>query len=277
MDVIDLALIVWRSKRLVAICMLVICGLFAVYAFTATHWYRAEVVLVQVEQDNSQDLLGRFGDLANLAGISTQGASKSQARVAVLKSRDLAREFIEQERVEPLLLEAARGGVVSKALAGLTNGRPDSRDALRFFDRQVRQVEDDKKEGVLRLAIIWTDPEVAAQWANAFAMQADAKLREAAQNEAERNVEYLKGELVKTNIPAMQQSLSRLLETEMGKVLLTRGGADYAFKIIDKATAPKEKFRPQRMLLMIVGAVLGLILGIAWSIIRDMVARTHAR
>jgi uncharacterized protein involved in exopolysaccharide biosynthesis len=267
-DVGELALVVWRSKRLVLSCMIVIGGLFAIYAFTATTWYRAEVVLVQVEQGASQNPLERFSDLASLAGISTGGTSAMQVRVAVLKSRDLASEFIEKEGLEPQLIEAARGGFISRALASHKNARPDSRDALAFFDKQVRVVDDDKKAGVVRLAIIWKDPELAARWANAFALHADAKLREAANQEAETNVEYLKGELVKTNIPAMQQSLSRLLESEMGKVLLTRGGVDYAFKVIDRAIVPKEKYRPQRLLLLVVGSVGGLILGIAIAMVR---------
>lgn len=274
-DLIDLALVVWRSRRLVVSWMVGIGALFTLYAFTATTWYRAEVVMVQVDQDTSQNLLGRFGDLASLAGLSTQGSSRTQARVAVLKSRDLAREFVEQEGLEPQLIAATQGGIISKVLGRVVHERPDSRDALKYFDRQVREVEDDKKAGVLRLTIIWKDPETASRWANAFALHADTKLREAAQLEAERNVDYLKGELVKTNVPAMQQSLSRLLESEMGKVLLTRGGVDYAFKVIDKATPPKEKYRPQRTLLLVVGIAIGLVIGIAISLIRYVAGRAN--
>jgi uncharacterized protein involved in exopolysaccharide biosynthesis len=272
-DVIDLALIAWRSWRLVIACMLVIGAGFAIYAFSASIWYRAEVVLVQVEEDVSSNLLGQFGDLASLAGISTEGSSKRQARVAILSSRDVAREFIEREALEPQLLEAVRGGVLSRAIGSLTGQVLDSRDALRFFDLRVRAVEEDKKAGVVRVAMVWKDPELAARWANAFALYADNRLRGAAQRDAVRNVEYLKSELAKTNVPAMQQSLSRLLETEMGKVLLTRGGTEYAFKVVDTATVPKEKFRPKRMLLVAVGCVFGLILGVASSIVRHVAAR----
>ena len=272
-DVIELALIVWRSKRLVASFMLVIGGLFTLYAFTAKPWYRAEVVLVQVAQDSSQNPLERLGSLASLAGISVGETATMQTRLAVLRSRDLARDFIAQEGLEPHLAEAVRGGFISKTLARLTDAKLDPRDELKFFDQEVRLVDEDKKAGIVRLAIVWRDPELAAQWANAFAARADAKLREAAQRDAERNVDYLKGELAKTNVPAMQQSLSRLLETEMGKVLLTRGGSDYAFKVIDRAMVPKEKDSPKRMLLVAVGIIIGLILGASVAIIRHLASR----
>lgn len=276
-DVVDLALIVWRSKRFVVLCMMAVGGLFAIYAFTATPLYRAEVVLVQAEPDSSEGLLGKVGDLASLAGISTPGQSKAQERVAVLRSRDLAREFIEKEGLEPQLSSVSRGGIIARTLAHVTEGKPDPRDELRFFDRQVRQVDDDKKNGIIRLGIIWKNSEVAANWANAFALLADTKLREAAHREAQQNVEYLEGELVKTNIPAMQESLSKLLESEMRNVLLTRGGVEYAFKVIDRATAPKEKYSPQRLLLVAVGLVVGLIVGIASVIMRNLVAKVRLR
>jgi uncharacterized protein involved in exopolysaccharide biosynthesis len=274
-DLLDFSVVVWRSRGLVLGCMLVVGGLFAAYALIATPWYRAEVVLVPVEEDASQGLLGRFGDLASLAGISAGESSRMQANVAVIRSRDLAREFIEQKSMEPELIEAAKGGFVSRALASLTRGKPSSRDALEFFARKVRVVEEDRKAGVLRLAMMWTERERAAQWANAYAAYADHRLRNAAQLEAEQNVEYLKGELAKTNVPALQQSLSRLLEAEMGKLLLTRGGADYAFKVVDRAIAPKEKTSPKRVLLVLVGSVIGLMLGMTVAFIRYLSGRVR--
>jgi hypothetical protein len=52
---------------------------------------------------------------------------------------------------------------------------------------------------MVTLAIEWTQPEVAAEWANALVQRLNRRLRERALREAETNVAYLQAEMARTN------------------------------------------------------------------------------
>jgi LPS O-antigen subunit length determinant protein (WzzB/FepE family) len=63
--------------------------------------------------------------------------------------------------------------------------------------------------------------------------------------------------MVQTSIVTLQQAIARLLESELQKVMLARGNEEFAFRIIDSAFPPKERVRPQRALLAVLGTLMG--------------------
>jgi uncharacterized protein involved in exopolysaccharide biosynthesis len=89
-------------------------------------------------------------------------------------------------------------------------------------------------------------------------------LREQALQDAEANVEYLRQELAETNVVALQQAMSGLLESELQKLMLARGNEEFAFRIIDDAEPPKESVRPRKALVVILVTMLGGLSGLAW-------------
>jgi uncharacterized protein involved in exopolysaccharide biosynthesis len=88
------------------------------------------------------------------------------------------------------------------------------------------------------------------------------RLRERALLEAETNVAYLQGELGATSVVTLQQSIGRLLESELQKLMLARGSEEFAFKVVDPAQVPLEHARPRRTLIAIIGTMLGVIFSI---------------
>jgi uncharacterized protein involved in exopolysaccharide biosynthesis len=82
-------------------------------------------------------------------------------------------------------------------------------------------------------------------------------MRVSALKEATRNIEYLEKSLASTTLVSMQQSIGRLLEAELQKSMLARGNEDFAFKVVDRAEAPKRRSRPNRLLLVELAFVFG--------------------
>ena len=114
----------------------------------------------------------------------------------------------------------------------------------------------------MTLAVEWTDPDVAAEWASVLVRRLNDRLRERALLEAETNVSYLQSEMGSTNLVTLQESIGRLLETELQKLMLAKGNEEFAFKILDPAVSPKQRVRPKRALTVIVGTLLGGLLGV---------------
>lgn len=237
------------------------------YALLAQEWYRADVVMAPADAKQSMSgALAQFGGLASLAGISLPGAGE-QAPVAVLKSKEFARAFITDLNLMPVFLEGAK-----------ESGKPlDIRDAVRVFDTSVRTITEDKKTGLVTLSIRWKDPDTAAEWANVLVQRLNDRLRQQALTESERNVAYLQKEMAATSVVSLQQSMGRVLEGEMQKLMLARGNEEFAFKVIDRATPPKLRESPKRSLIAIVSMLAGGFLGVLFVFLRKAIQNRPMR
>jgi uncharacterized protein involved in exopolysaccharide biosynthesis len=250
---------IWSGRWLI----IAITSLFAVggvtYALVAQEWWRAEVVLAPADKKGGMSgALSQLSGLASLAGVSVGGGDSNEP-LAVLKSKDFARQFITEMNLMPVLLKDQK----------TEDGKaPDIRDALRIFEA-VRSVSDDKKTGLVTLSVRWKDADTAALWANELARRVNARLRAEALAEAERNVTYLQKEMAATSVVSLQQSMGRVLEGEMQKLMLARGNEEFAFKVIDKATPPKLRDAPKRALIAIVATLAGGFLGILAVFLRQ--------
>jgi uncharacterized protein involved in exopolysaccharide biosynthesis len=237
------------------------------YAFLAKEWYRAEVLLTPAESKSAQGLAGQLGSiaglsgLASLAGISIGGGSTSEP-LAVLRSREFGSAFIQDLNLLPVFFSKDFDARTGQWTISNPHKWPDVRDGYRFFNESVRDVFDDKKTGLVTLTIEWTDPEVAAQWANLLVERLNDRMRLRALAEAEVNVNYLRQELAATNLVTLQQSIGRLLDNELQKVMLARGTKEFSFRVVDKATPPKWRSWPKRVLTVALATLGGAILSI---------------
>ncbi|MBM4231489.1 MAG: hypothetical protein FJ184_12200 [Gammaproteobacteria bacterium] len=257
---------IWSGRWLI----IAITGVFTLggvtYALLAQEWYKADVVLAPADKKGGGGALAQFGGLASLAGISLPGAGEGEP-VAVLKSKDFARSFITDLNLMPVLLEGADFG----------DKKPDIRDAVKVFDTDVRTVSEDKKSGLVTLSVRWKDPDTAAEWANVLVKRLNDRLRTQAQEESERNVAYLQREIAATSVVSLQQSMGRVLEGEMQKLMLARGNEEFAFKVIDRATPPKQRETPKRTLIPLVSMLAGGFLGILAVFLRKAIMNRPRR
>ena len=162
MDLFRLWDTLWRSRWLIASVTAAFAVGSAVYASFLPPMYSASVVLAPVRDESLGGLAGQLGGLASLAGITRVGRDNTDA-VAVLRSRDFVRAFIEEQMLLPVLFpdlwDAAAG-------RWKVEEPPDFPQAAGFFVAEVRSVEEDARTGIVTLSVEWGDPELAASWAN---------------------------------------------------------------------------------------------------------------
>lgn len=267
MDLFRLWNTLWRSRWLIASITAAFALGAVVYALLLPPWYSANVLLAPVKEEASVSLAGQLGGLASLAGIGAGGTGSVEA-VAVLKSRDFARAFIEDQTLLPVLFADDWDATAGRWKLAAP---PDLRQAVRFFDQNVRKVAEDRKTGLVTLSIEWKDPDLAAAWADLLAVRLNDHMRQRALAEAEANVKYLRHELESTTVVMLQQSISRLLENEMQKLMLARGNVEFAFRIIDRAEVPRLKSKPRRTSIVVLAVLLGGMLSVFVVFIRDAV------
>jgi uncharacterized protein involved in exopolysaccharide biosynthesis len=264
-DLRELLRAVWQGRWLVIGTAVLAGALGTAYSFLATPWYRAEVLMLQSRNGALDGRLSQFGGLASLAGINLGGSNDSEP-MALLRSRGFAQDFIEERDLATILLgpkwDATRG-----TWKGDESDWPDIRDAVEFFDRKVRRVTEDRKTGVVTLAIEWRDPVLAADWANAMAARLNDRMRTRAIEESTQNVRFLKEEIAENQFVTLQQSIGKLLEAELQKLMLARNNRQYAYRIVDSAEPPKKPIRPNKVAVVAVSVLLGLLFGVLGAVI----------
>lgn len=273
-DAIDLAHlwnVAWQSKRLIMVVSAVFAAASIAYALTLTHWYRSEVLLAPADkQTMNSGIAGALGSLAGLAGISGVGRGSVEA-LAILRSRDFTRTFIEEQKMLPVLFAEKWDTEKQRWREEDSEEWPDSRDGVRYFDSDLRRISEDRKTGMVTVAVEWTDPELAARWVELLVRRLNDYMRSRALKEAQANVEYLQAQLAATSGVAMQQAVGSLLEREHQKLMLARGNEEFAFRVIDSAEVPETPVRPNRRLMVMVATIFGGIISVFFVLARHFV------
>ena len=284
-DAIDLSemfSLLWKQKVTIVAVSLVFGIIAGVAAFLMTPKYEVNILLKPVdrgEQLANSSLSRRFGGLASLAGINLAGpADDATIAIATLKSRHLITTFIKEENLLPLLFDAKwdaeKGAWISDEGIWSLGGKPPTLwDGHEFFKTDVMRVNEDPETGLVSLLITWTEPDVSVAWANALVRRANAYLQEKAKREAESNLAFLRQQLEITKVGEIRTALSDMITSEMERAMMANVSVEYAFRIIDPAAPPDldDFTSPKRLLMVVLGIVLGGLLGIFGVIIRNII------
>lgn len=265
----ELLSLVWQEKWLVVLIATLGMAASVAYALLATEWWKADTLLAPADQKGQglSGSLGALGGLAGIAGINLESGDTAEP-IATLQSQEFIGAFI-MDRDLLRVLFADEWDAANKRWKGLNPKKwPDVRDGIRKFQRDILTVSEDTKTHLVAVEVEWTDPVVAASWANQLVERLNARMRDRALVEAERNVTYLRSELGHSDVVALQESLSHLLEREMQKMMLARGNPEYSFRVIDRATPPKWRARPKRIAVVLIGTAASGLLAVFIAVVR---------
>ncbi len=268
-----------RSRLILFFSILTITtGAATFYAVTAPAVYRAETQLAPAGSDDSAgvaSLVSQFGNLSSLMGLSTVGkGGEVEQHLAVLKSRKFIGEYIKENGLMPILFSEEWNESGGRWKSDIKV--PTAWKASETFRKNVLVVAADKKTGLLTIAIDWTDPALAADWANSLIKRLNEYLRADAIAEAERSIDYLRSELPKTSVVEMQQAIYRLIEAQTKIIMLANAREQFAFKVLDPANVPEKKIKPRRKLIVITGFVFGMLVAFLTVQLAELMFRTKS-
>jgi uncharacterized protein involved in exopolysaccharide biosynthesis len=269
-DLIELLRNLWDARYTIIGFTVVFACLGVAYALMATPWYKAEITLAPKQRDMPGGISAQLGGLASLAGIGATGGDRSVEAIATLGSRELAQAFIEEHDLVPRIFHTRWDAAAGRWKGDDPDKWPDVRDAILFYQKNMLAVTQDRKTQLITLSLTWTDPDEAAAWANELVARVNNQMRTRAAREAEANLKYLNKELAGTNVVDLQQSISRLIETEMQKLMIARNSEDYAVRTIDAAQVPKRADRPKKPLVVVLATMAGGLLSLVWLGLRHV-------
>jgi uncharacterized protein involved in exopolysaccharide biosynthesis len=265
----DLWAVMWRGKWLISAVGLGAAMLALVAALLMTSTYRSSVLVLPVTDTPSGGnlaSLAQFAGVAALAGVDLARNNRMAESVATLKSRAFTERFIQERNLMPILFadswDENSGGWRDGA-----DEAPTMWQAYRLFD-SLRTIDEDVKTGLVTMDVNWTDPKLAAEWANGLIKDVNELLRTRAIRESQQNLDFLRAELQKNSQVQLQTTIYRLIEAEMQNAMLANVKQEYAFKVIDPATVAERRHWPNRLLLTLLGLGAGLMIGTLAAVVR---------
>lgn len=262
---VDLARFVRRQTRMLAVGALLGALVAAVFAFLTAPVYRATVVLTPVDNAESRGalsrLMGQFGGLASLAGVSLSGSQGKDEAIAILKSEAFAAGIIDEAHLIPIFFPKHWDAKSGKYQIADPDDVPTMADALEVFDKRMRSVIEDRDRNLLSVRIEWRDRELVARLANLIAKRINEQVRARRIAELDKNIQYLRQTLAQTDSVELRQAAYSLVEAQLNERMMANGREEFAFRVVDDARVPDADryIWPRRGLLIAIGAMAGLL------------------
>jgi uncharacterized protein involved in exopolysaccharide biosynthesis len=142
-------------------------------------------------------------------------------------------------------------------------------DGYRVFDKQVRNIVENRKTNVITVYITWQDPKLAKQWADGLVDAANELIRQQEIERSTNNLAYLQAASERTSIIEVKNSIYKLMETEIKKQMIAMGNKHYAFRVVDPAVVPQYKAFPKHTYFAVFGGAIGALIWLLLVAFRD--------
>ena len=229
-----------------------------IYALTSTPIYLAQATLMPAGQESASEGLSAagLGGLASIAGLNVAPSDSLRVEaLATLKSRAFLVGFANEQSLDRVLFAE----LWDDTRLRWDQSAPTSNDVYARFLDDVLSISEDPSTGIVTLGVKWTDPDTSAQWANALVEAINEVMRARAAKMSQESLEYLTRELSSSSNTALRQSIGALIEKQVNRAMLARVRTEYAYRVIDPATAPDydDPIHPKPLFLVAGGLALG--------------------
>ena len=205
--------------------------------------YRAYVTLAPSPPLVDPSPMSVTGGLMGLPDIRNIGVFQAQtsarSALALLRSKAMSRRFIEAEGLLPILFSDQWDADNQTWRESEADRQPTLGDALRLFEREVRFVSRNDATGFIRINVEWSDPELAANWANRLVEMTDGLIRERDIEEARQSIRFLEERARDAQLESVKQLMYKLIESHAKTIMVASIKDDYVFKVIDPAVTPQ--------------------------------------
>ncbi len=289
-DLRELFARLWAQKWLILTSGFLATVIAIVIALWLPNVYRAEALLAPAAENSGgglSALASQFGGLASLAGINLPKGDINKTTVAIelMKSRKFLTDFIRHHHLEVPIM-AAKGWdrttdqlVIDPDIYDASTKRwvrevnppfrpePSDWELYEAF-RELLTVSEDKKTGLIKVAVEFYSPKMAKQWVDWLVAEINTYMKQRDVADAEKKIKFLEVQIAKTSIAEMQKIFYNLIEQQTKVMMLANVQDEYVFKTLDPAVEPLEKAKPKRALIVILAALLGGMIGIVLALLR---------
>ncbi|AOE50169.1 Wzz/FepE/Etk N-terminal domain-containing protein [Kangiella sediminilitoris] len=289
LDIRELFSIIWKGKWIIIAVTFVFAVASVGIALYLPNEYKATAVVQPNESAGGgklSQLAGQFGGLASLAGISLGTGESSDAVIAmeVMKSWGFTESFINNHNLDVPLFAAEEWSqlknklVIDEDLYDIQQQKwvreapqgktvePTSWELYEKFKERIA-VTQDKETGLVNISVTHYSPIIAQQWAKWLVEDINRHMKERALKEANESIKYLEEQIKKTSVAEIRAVFSELIQEQHKTKMLAQVSDEYIFKTVSSAKVPEEKVKPKRLLIVILGTLLGGFLSVLLALV----------
>ncbi len=287
-DLRELFVVLWTGK----IWIVLITGVLAVssvlYALSLPNYYKASALLAPAQADHGglSGALAQFGGLASLAGVSLGAGESNESKIAqeIMKSWSFIEAFISNNEIAPEVF-AAKGWMKKSNKVLIDNsifdeqsrtwliedeesgklGPPNSWQLFEEFS-EILSVSEDKKSGLVSISMEHYSPRLAKDWVDMYVVAINKHMQKRRVERVANNIAYLEAQIEKTSITEMREVFYTIIEEQTKNKMVAEASPDYAFVTISPSMLPQKKSRPKRVIICILGTLLGGLLSVIWVV-----------
>jgi uncharacterized protein involved in exopolysaccharide biosynthesis len=262
------------------------CGMTALLAsFFISPRYESSALVMSVsgnDQNKLSVLAGQLGGLATLAGFGLAGTpevDKATLAMESLKSREFLGFFARSRGLDVALFageswdpKTGKWSIDSSAyiesekkwVRSVPEPYTPEPDLVEIQERLLNshiKVKPDKKSGLIQISVLASHPRLAKAWLEWLIKDLNAYGREREITEKQRNISYLKEQIQKTDVAELRQIFFELIQKQQSDLMLASTQEEFVFKTIDAPSNPLKKASPKRLLMAVIGAMLGALAG----------------
>ncbi|WP_394242576.1 Wzz/FepE/Etk N-terminal domain-containing protein [Vibrio astriarenae] len=287
-DLRELFLALWRGKWIIILTTFVFAVGGVLFALSQPNTYKSQVLLTPTQSSGGGDLSGSLGGLAAIAGVSIGGGDKADPKIeamAILQSRKFIETFIQKHDLLVPLMAIESWNEDSNRVsyyADLYDAeaqewvfdeskrkslKPTLWEAHKVFE-DIFNVSENKDNGMVTISIVSQSPFIAQEWVTLIVKDINAWMKDKALSEASSKIDYLHGQINRTQVVELQNMFYSLIEEQYKTQMLAEVEEEFVFKTIDPAFAPEEKDGPKRALICVLATLLGGMFGVAIVLLR---------
>lgn len=288
-DLKELYYLIWKQKYFIISISLSAFVLSLMIAINIPNVYTSKSLLApSSSEDSLSNKLGNFSSLRSLSGIQLPAnkLSQSQEGIARIQSLEFFSEYflpnislenltavkgwsqIENKLIYNKKLFDSEKEIWVRDVAYPKEAKPSVQEAFKSY-LSMLTISEDPENSIVTIAVKHYSPFIAKKYLDIIVNNINLCMKDKDEIKAMEAISYLNEAYKETNIQELKDVFTNLLQDQMQVLLLTSTSDEYAFKIIDKAFVPEEKSGPQRLLIIILGTLLGVLLSIIIVFSRD--------
>lgn len=286
-DLHELFHILWKMKYIITIVTSAFIVISIVFALMMPNIYRSSAIMMPVEVNAGMSgMLGQYSGMASLAGISlpSETGSKAQEAIARIQSFEFfSNHFLPNIALEDFMAVKKWNPASNNLIYDEKDFNPETLQWVRKIKPprstipstqeayeeylKIMRINEDKKTLFVSLSVEHESPFVAHALVELIINKIDQVMRDEDRHEATKSIEYLNSIVSRVNYEEIKKALSSLQQEQMKRLMMVEASENYIFKVLDSPIVPEIKSEPSRSLIVILGAILGLLFSILGSFI----------
>jgi uncharacterized protein involved in exopolysaccharide biosynthesis len=241
--------------------------------------FRSEAKIL-IKSESSAKLSGNLNGLAAIAGINlNSGGDSAKYAIEMIQSRDFlvkyvralgyteevyAAEKVSESGIDIIYDEKMFDSVNQKWLTNKKTGKSYSPSDLQLFNsiNKNYQFNRDNESGTILISYEHVSPEFAKSFLENLVKTINSELRQKDSEKYKSSIRYLQEKVRLTQVEEIKNNFLDMMQEQTKNLMLAEINEDYIFVTVDSAYVPEKPFKPKKILLSMVVAVLMLILSV---------------